>query len=93
MASYLEVMLIRTAVYIENQCMPSSESDTDFTVMSESKGSENVESYQWVFEETTGDKISNGNAFEPCGFSSLVIFRASCHFVSSLVRAIQRKRY
>ena len=31
--------------------------------MSNTDGSQNVESDQWGFEETIGDKISNGNVF------------------------------
>ena len=43
--------------------MSSSESDTDSTVNSNSESSQYVETDQCDFEETIGDKISNGNAF------------------------------
>ena len=43
--------------------MPNSDSDTDSTVIGNSEGSQYVESHQWDFEETIGDKISNGNTF------------------------------
>ena len=52
--------------------MSSWDSDTDSTIISNSEGSQNVETDQGDFEETIGDKISNGNAFggivEPCRF-------------------------
>ena len=59
--------------------MLSSSSDTDSSVIRNSKGSQNVESDQWYFEETIGDKISDGNSFggivepnrfEPCASDS-----------------------
>ena len=51
------------AVYIEKQCRSITDSDFDSTVNSNSDGSENVESDHGDFEETIGDKISDGNAF------------------------------
>ena len=39
--------------YIEKQCISS----LDSTVISNSKGSQYVETDQWDFEETIGDKI------------------------------------
>ena len=41
----------------------SSDSDTDSTIISNTEGSQDVETDQWDFEETIGDKISNGNTF------------------------------
>ena len=61
--SHLEAILIRTAAYMEKQCMPISNSDTDSTVISNSDGSQNFETAHWDFEGTVGDKIRNGNAF------------------------------
>ena len=56
--------------------MSSSDSDTDSTVIRNSDGSQNVETDQWDFEETNGDKITDGNAFkgmmEPCRFELYV---------------------
>ena len=43
--------------------MSSLDSDIDSTIISNSEGSENVKTDQWDFEETVGDKISDGNAF------------------------------
>ena len=69
--SHLESILIRTATYIEKQCRSSSDSDADSTVISNTDGSRNVETDQWDFEETGGDKISDGNVFRGnCGAKS-----------------------
>ena len=59
--------------------MSSSGSDTDPTFLSNSECSQFVEIDQWDFEETIGDKISDGNTFggivepncfEPCARNS-----------------------
>ena len=64
---------------MEKQCGSSSDSDTDSTVIRNSEGSQNVETDQWDFEETIGEKINDGNAFggiteprrfEPCASDS-----------------------
>ena len=67
MTSYLEAVFIRTAGDLEKRCRSSSDSDTDSTVISNTDGSQHVESDQWDFEETIGDKISDGNAFGGIG--------------------------
>ena len=57
----------------------SSDSNTDSNVISNSDGSQYVETNQWDFEGTLVDKISDGNAFgeivesyrfEPCASDS-----------------------
>ena len=71
MALHLEPTLIRMAAYIKKQWILSSDS----TIVKNSEGSQYVESDQWDFEETIGDKIRNGNSYrrilepyrcEPC---------------------------
>ena len=62
MTSHLEPILNQIAVYIEKQCISSSDSDVDSTVISNSEGSQYVESDQWDFEETTEQNYF-GNAF------------------------------
>ena len=62
MTSHLEPILIRTAAYIEKLCISSSDSDIDSTVINNSEGSQYVETDQWDFEETIGDKMNDGNA-------------------------------
>ena len=49
--------------YIEKQCISSSDSDTDSTVISNSEGSQYVETDQCDFEEMVINKISDGNTF------------------------------
>ena len=60
------------ADYAEKQCILSSDSDTDSTVISNADGSQDVKTDQCYFEETIGDKISDGNTFggivEPYSF-------------------------
>ena len=41
--------------------MSSSDSNADSTIISNSEGFQYVETDQWDFEETTGDKFSNAN--------------------------------
>ena len=47
--------------------MSGQDSNTDSTVISYTEGSHNVESDQWDFEGTIGDKIIHGNAFRGIG--------------------------
>ena len=56
--------------------MSSWDSDTDSTVISNSDASQCVETDQWDFDETIGNKISDGNAFR--GDYGAVSFRALC---------------
>ena len=49
--------------HIEKLCISSSNSNTNSTLISNSEGSQYVETDQWDFEEMVGDKISDGNAF------------------------------
>ena len=57
--------------------MSNSDSDTDSNVISNSEGFQYVDTDQWDFDETIGDKISDGNAFrgivEPDRFEPCVI--------------------
>ena len=59
------------AAYIEKRYVLCSDSDIDSTVNGNSEESQYVENDQWDFEETIGDKISDGklvmepNHFEP----------------------------
>ena len=55
--------------------MSSSDSDTDSTIISNSEGSQTIETDLWDCEETIGDKIIDGNPlrgimelnrFKPC---------------------------
>ena len=70
-------------------CISSSDSDIDSTIIRNSEGDQNIETDQWDFEETIGDKISDGNAFggivernrfEPCASDSGLIL----HSIDSL---------
>ena len=49
--------------YIEKRCISRSDADTNSTIISNSEGSQYVETDLWDFEETIGDKISNWNDF------------------------------
>ena len=50
-------------LYVEKRCTSSSDSVNDYTVMSNSGGSQDVETDQWDFDGMVGDKMSDGNAF------------------------------
>ena len=65
--SHDELTLIRISA-LHGECRSSSDSDSNCTVISNTDGSQNVETDQWDFEETVGDKISDGNTFRgDCG--------------------------
>ena len=73
--SHLEPTLIQMAAYVEKRCISILGSDTDSTVISNSEGSQHVETDQWDFVGSIGDQISDGNTFggimenyrfEPC---------------------------
>jgi len=51
------------AASIQKQCISSSDSDSDSTIVTNSECSHYIETDQWEFEETIGDKISDGNTF------------------------------
>ena len=63
MTSHSEPTLIQMEAHVEKRCRSSSGSDTDSSVISNSERSQDVETDRWDFEETIGDKISDGNAF------------------------------